>query len=244
MPSAGERSHYQVLGVSPTASSDEIRRAHRQLARILHPDRQSAAPPAERALAERRMREVNAAWTTLSDPAKRAAYDRRRSPESNTARPSARRSSSSPWTGATESHENAVTDPWARPGDPDDEPDLSAGQFWLLRRGPVIVMVAVGLFLFVVTAYAGGNAVGDIEGAAEVATTTRAVPTRPCVRRVEGRTAVLVDCAVANDGRLVTLVDQALDCPARTSYVVLDGRFACVTKDPTVTSDGVPTTTD
>ncbi len=122
--------------------------------------------------------------------------------------------------------------------------ELGAGHIWLFRRGPVIAMLAVGLFLFVATAYAGGNAISDVEGDTDAAVTTSKVPAVLCVRRIEGRTAVLVDCASTNDGRLVTLVEQALDCPARTSYVVLDGRFACVTTDPTVTSDGVPTTID
>ena len=77
-----------------TASPDEIRRAHRQLARVLHPDRLAGSSPAERALAERRMREVNAAWTTLSDPARRADYDRElagRAPAATTVRTPARR---------------------------------------------------------------------------------------------------------------------------------------------------------
>ena len=43
---------------------------------MLHPDRLVDASDAERRLAERRMREVNVAWTTLSDPARRTDYDR------------------------------------------------------------------------------------------------------------------------------------------------------------------------
>ncbi len=178
------------------------------------------------------MREVNAAWTTLSDPAQRASYDRTREhpagPEQHV-RP--------------RSPEHHRSGPEGRTVIADGEADLDVGHVWLLRRGPMIAMVAVGLFLFVVTAYAGGNAMDDVDGGAGEPPSTSTASTNLCVRRVEGRTAVLVSCSGPNDGRLITLVEQALDCPERTSYVVLDSRFACVTKDPTVTSDGVPTTT-
>jgi curved DNA-binding protein CbpA len=68
-------SHYQTLGVPPSASADEIRTAYRNLARRLHPDRHRLRSPAEAALAERRMRDVNEAWRVLGDPDRRGRYD-------------------------------------------------------------------------------------------------------------------------------------------------------------------------
>jgi curved DNA-binding protein CbpA len=61
---------YQVLGVGPAASGEEITRAWRQRARSEHPDarpRDAAAPARFRLLAE--------AYRVLGDPARRAAYD-------------------------------------------------------------------------------------------------------------------------------------------------------------------------
>jgi curved DNA-binding protein len=67
------RDYYEVLGVSRGATPDEIKRAFRKLARQHHPD---LAPPAERAAAEERFKTINEANTVLSDPEKRARYDR------------------------------------------------------------------------------------------------------------------------------------------------------------------------
>ena len=61
-------SHYDVLGVAPTAPTSEVRRAYVTLARQHHPDRAGGDADA--------MRAINEAWATLRDPDRRASYDR------------------------------------------------------------------------------------------------------------------------------------------------------------------------
>lgn len=61
---------YALLGLSPTASSAEIKAAYRRLALRLHPDRNAGSAEAEEAF-----KRLNAAYQLLSDPARRLAYD-------------------------------------------------------------------------------------------------------------------------------------------------------------------------
>lgn len=63
--------YYELLNVKRDASPDEIKRAFRKLARDLHPDRNPDNPEAEA-----KFKEVAAAYETLSDPKRRANYDR------------------------------------------------------------------------------------------------------------------------------------------------------------------------
>jgi hypothetical protein len=64
---------YDDLGVAANASPEEIRDAHRRMAKLLHPD--YCQDLQTRKLAEAHMKRVNAAFAILSDPAQRLQYD-------------------------------------------------------------------------------------------------------------------------------------------------------------------------
>src|SRR5262245_64336293 len=65
------RDLYEVLGLSKSASTDEVKKAYRKLAQKYHPDRN----PGDKE-AEAKFKEVSTAYEVLSDADKRAKYDR------------------------------------------------------------------------------------------------------------------------------------------------------------------------
>ncbi len=66
-----KRDYYETLGVSRDADEGELKKAYRQLALQYHPDKN----PGDKK-AEERFKEINEAYAVLSDPDKRAQYDR------------------------------------------------------------------------------------------------------------------------------------------------------------------------
>jgi len=67
--SAAPHDYYELLGVEPNASDDEIKRAFRALARQYHPDTNDDPEAVER------FKEINQAYETLRDPERRRRYD-------------------------------------------------------------------------------------------------------------------------------------------------------------------------
>ena len=66
---AAKRDYYEVLGVSKTASNDEIKSQYRKLALKFHPDRNKSEEAAEH------FKEISEAYAVLSDGEKRKTYD-------------------------------------------------------------------------------------------------------------------------------------------------------------------------
>ena len=66
-----KRDYYDILGVSRGASAEELKKAYRQKAKELHPDRNADNPNAEA-----QFKEVNEAYDVLKDADRKAAYDR------------------------------------------------------------------------------------------------------------------------------------------------------------------------
>jgi molecular chaperone DnaJ len=65
-----DRDYYDIMGVPKSASQDDIKKAYRELVKRYHPDLHKDDPEAPK-----HMSEVNEAYDTLSDPAKRQQYD-------------------------------------------------------------------------------------------------------------------------------------------------------------------------
>jgi curved DNA-binding protein CbpA len=70
--------YYAILEVSSTATTTEIKRSYRRLARKLHPDLNQDA-------LDTHIKRLNAAYEVLRDPLKRAAYDEQRAAEKRSA---------------------------------------------------------------------------------------------------------------------------------------------------------------
>ena len=68
---ADKRDYYEVLGLEKGASEDQIKSAFRKMAMKYHPDRN----PGDKS-AEEKFKEINEAYSVLSDPDKKEKYDR------------------------------------------------------------------------------------------------------------------------------------------------------------------------
>lgn len=69
------KDYYKILGITKTASDDEIRKAYRKRALRHHPDRHSSADEETKKEEEKKFKEIGEAYAILSDPKKRDRYD-------------------------------------------------------------------------------------------------------------------------------------------------------------------------
>lgn len=64
------KNYYDILGISKTASTDDIKKAYKKLAMKYHPDRNK-----DDASAEKKFKEINEAYQVLGDVEKKKQYD-------------------------------------------------------------------------------------------------------------------------------------------------------------------------
>lgn len=193
---------YDALGVPPHASNADLRRAHHDLVRSLHPDRHGGVSPDPT-----RLHDVNEAWRVLRTPEGRAAYDRSLA--------------AAPRRGAEPGRERRepllddddldapIRSPLAHPGD--------VG-ITVVRGLPWIAVAIVLGIIFVFTAFAGGGGSGS---------DARSLLGR-CVDQVPGDGLQAVPCDGPNDGEVVLVVDRATRCPSDTVPTSRDDEWLCV----------------
>lgn len=73
---AQKRDYYEILGLQRGASTDDIKSAYRKLALKWHPDRWIDGSESEKKTAEEKFKEASEAYSVLSDPDKKAKYDK------------------------------------------------------------------------------------------------------------------------------------------------------------------------
>lgn len=206
--------HYDTLGVRPSADAAALRAAYLAKARVHHPDRHIDASPATRAAAARTMREVNAAWSVLSDPEARRRYDASLAP------PTAGTTASPTPTGA------ARAPSAARPVRPSVAPEPVVVHH-PMRWIPTVVILALLLGIFVFTAFAASG--GDDAPRPTVAPGDLGVGA--CV--LTGRVLTVTPCTGPHDATVVTIVATFRGCPVDTSVYTLDtSRVACLRPAP------------
>ena len=213
--------HYEVLGISPLASTDEVRKAYLRRARLLHPDLAQGLPPERSAQMARAMQDVNEAWRVLRVPTSRAAYDDRVAgratvtPRPNGARPAG-------WGDARPVGWGDVDldlDPTPyhqRPAGMID-PGVS-----IVRSLPWIAALVVLGAIFVFTAFAGGAGEDNRRSSSDLV--------GKCVQSQQGVGVVEVACESRNEGRVDLVVNRQSQCPtdAIARSVPGEGTWVCL----------------
>ena len=193
------RSHYSVLGVSPGAKPDAIRRAYLSQARRWHPDRPSGDPE--------QMRAVNEAWQVLGDMRSRAAYDR------SLAQSAPTQAGSSRPTGAP--RPSGSPRPSRTPPSPPAPPLEIVGirWRWVSLAATALVAVAVALIFMATSATDDSNPTNPVMVSAPV---SQSRPEAGDCFLIGTTTLISVGCDQPHDGQLVEWVPLGAPCPPET----------------------------
>ncbi len=209
--------HYEVLGVDRRADHEQIRRAYLAAARRWHPDRLGDASPEDSAEAEAAMRRINEAWSIVGTAARRREYDQQLIAGSGS------RST------IFEGQSGVADDPRIRRIDPrlvDPEflaarrdmqlNEISDRSAMAVRAFPVLVVLALLIGIFVVTAYADNR--GDSSPATTVPGPSLGadIAANDCVDIIGGPSLLEVPCNGNADGLVIGAHLGDGSCPLGT----------------------------
>jgi hypothetical protein len=239
---------YDLLGVDPDASPEELHRAYRHRARLLHPDGQAGRTAAEMASAQAAMSRLNEAWSVLRDPETRRRYDRRGSGYSG---PGGWEDLGDGRAGGPGDYDR---DGGYEGGDwPDGEwdesgpyPGFSAREVGLahgrrrwLTAGPAVVLVGIMMVIFIFSAYAGPSTPPPTTPSTPTTNAAGLTLLGQCLDAQSGIDAV-TDCTRPNGGRVVAVPGSGQGCPAGTTVHLLSDHSQVVCLDLRTASPGRP----
>ena len=188
---------YVELGLDPSASNEDIRRAWVQAARLNHPDTLLDASTAVRLKAEEKMQRINEAWRVLGSEELKASYDRER----RRAIKQADRAQSN------EIPIEDIDEGWEIDEDGSETAQLLVTSSWLfaffLRALPWLAVGLIGVGIFVFSAFASNSRSQPLP-------TSRIPEKQECVRLRENSTVRVVPCTWDNDGEIVEILDFRL----------------------------------
>lgn len=200
--------HYDTLGIKPTSSNQEIRKAYLRRARALHPDRQLGRDPEDARKAEQAMRQVNVAWGVLSDPKKKQEYDTGLNPRSAS---TTQRETTVPK--AAQRPRTSVAGHSRRAGDGrsiDDEEGDGSVSVW--ASIPVLLLLGLALGILIVTAFANNDPVDN----RPVIETSTNLDVGDCFTLVANSPRERSCSSGSADGQVIEIGPDAGNCPQNT----------------------------
>ena len=203
----GERkTFYQILGVPENAKPEEIRAAYLAKARKLHPDNFRNASKRDQARSEELMRELNEAWSTLSNGEKRSKYDLKLISEKPDKRSytSTNRASYQEWT--AEPTPEKTTPRYAT------KEEMKLTWFAKLVRPIPLALILVGVIVVAVVASLGIGNNDDSNRSVPVVKPTD--PVLGCMNLGTGSQGIRVACVSGEfDATIYRIVTAGEECP-------------------------------
>lgn len=221
------KSHYEILGVAPSADHDEVRRAYLSAARRWHPDRHSTGSPEDAARAERAMRRVNQAWSVLGNKTARQAYDQELMPRTEPATSGIRTDE-----GVTRIDPRLLDPAFLEARRQSQLDEISGRNSLILRAVPVLVVLGLLVAIFVFTAYARDTVAPPTAVTVPGPNLGANIAANDCVDVTSGPALVEVPCTANADGRVIGAFMAAGGgvCPRGTDLEVelSNGVVACL----------------